>query len=82
MRQTLASASVAQAPQPSNKHRVIPERLREVDRPHQELVVPGRGDPEPLSDPPFFGPTLLPPRSLEVQDPTAPLIELGGKVSG
>src|SRR4029450_12868740 len=80
-RKALAPTRLAEPAPPPHQHRVVPERLREIDRSHQELLIPRRRDPETLADQALLRAALQPPRALEIQDRAGALVELGREVA-
>ena len=75
-REALAAPVSTESPQTPDEHRVVPERIRLVDGAHEQLVVSGDRDPEPLPDPSLLRSRLLPPRPFEIEDRAGPFVEL------
>src|SRR3954447_17361801 len=67
--------SVTQTPESPHDHRVVRQRLGQLDRPHEQLVVAGRRHAQPLADQPRLATARRRPTALEVQDGPGSIVE-------
>src|SRR6266508_3518601 len=80
--ESFAPPALPQATEPAHEHGVVGQTLRPVDRSVEEMVIAGKGEPEPLPDLSLLGAGVLPPFAFEVQHLAQARFELLGGLGG